>query len=203
MTILMKSEEDFAQNVTNLLIQCGENWIRLTNELFERDGFVVDIKSLYIFALNLKTRIKLNITRSLKDIRLIIRQNIKFYQFFYKHLLNISNEYVAEIEAILSSDYKLVECWDDYKAVYLETAFDSCNEVHRLSSYQIKYLHFQYDELSRKVLSEIKVTRALMLKKYLEPFKNRMIVRYYVSIHSICNGMSMGFVLHLLLIFMN
>ncbi|CAG9801026.1 unnamed protein product [Chironomus riparius] len=180
MVTLTMSEEDFTQNVTNLLIQYGENWIRLTNELFERDGFVVDIKNLYRFASTIKSRIKVNISQSLKDIRILIRKNMKFYQIFLKHLLNILNQYVAEIESTLNDDYNLIECWDSYKTVYFEIAFDACNAIYKHSNYQIKYLNNEFEGLRKKITSDIKSTQTLMLKEYMEPFKNRVIIRYYL-----------------------
>jgi len=181
MVTLTMSEEDFTQNVTNLLIQYGENWIRLTNELFERDGFVVDIKNLYRFVSNVKSRIKVNISRSLKDIRILIRKNMKFYQIFFKHLNNILNQYIAEIESTINENGNLIECWDSYKTVYFEIAFDACNAIYKHSNYQIKYLYNEFEGLRKKITADIKSTQTLMLKEYMEPFKNRVIIRYYVS----------------------
>lgn len=213
MTLLTKTEQNFAMNITNLLILYGESWIRLTNEIFERDGFVVDIKvfslwkhyfikcqfkiiwysfqNLYKFTSNIKSRIKFDITRSIKEFSAgkITKTNVKLYQSFLAELFGILDQHIRKIQSAVTINDDLIECWDYYKTVYLEIGFDATNILSKWSILEIERLYKSFYYLNNKISTEIKITKNLLFNEITSPLDNRIMVNLYVSWGRFCSSL--------------
>ncbi|KAG5678360.1 hypothetical protein PVAND_008042 [Polypedilum vanderplanki] len=183
LNVLTKTEQNFAMNITNLLILYGESWIRLTNELFERDGFIVDIKSLYKFTSNIKARIKFDISRSIKEFSSgkITYMNKKLYQNFLSNLFGILDQFIERIKMGVNYNNELIECWDYYKTIFLEIGFDATNSLSKSSFDEIERLYNSFNLVKEKILTEIKYTKHILFYEFPSPLDNRLIINLYIQ----------------------
>jgi hypothetical protein len=180
---LIANEQSYSMNISNLFIQYGENWIQLTNKLFERDGFIIDIKGLYKLTLNIKSKIKQGITRSLKDLsaQRITRENRKLFMGFLSLLHTKLDESMTKIKLEMKSKRFLIECWDGYKSIFLEIGLEATSELLKSSLLEIDSLRREFHKLRQKITIEFVRIRKLLLNKYSRPFENRLYLNFYVS----------------------
>lgn len=182
---LTRTEHDFALNTTNLIIHYGENLSKLTNELFERDGFIADIKNLYRFVTNVRARLKFNISRSIRQFstQKISRMNLKLYQKFLANLYAMLNNHIDRIVNAVNTRYDLMECWDSYKAIYLQIGLEATSEISVSIVSEIKRLRNDFKILKSKILLEINRSSKLMDKQHESPFVERLRAAYFVSLN--------------------
>lgn len=180
---LTRTEHDFALNTTNLIIHYGENLSKLTNELFERDGFIADIKNLYRFVTNVRARLKFNISRSIRQFstQKISRMNFKLYQKFLANLYAMLNNHIDRIVNAVNTRYDLMDCWDSYKAIYLQIGLEATSEISVSMVAEIKRLRNDFKIIKSKILAEINRTLKLLDKQHESPFVERMRAAYFVS----------------------
>lgn len=180
---LTQTEHDFALNTTNLIIHYGENLSHLTDELFRRYGFIADIKNLVLFVKNVRARLKENITRSIKQFstQKISRMNSKLYQKFLANLYSMLNNHIDRIAKAVDSRYDLMECWDSYKAIYLQIGLEATSEISVSVIGEIKRLRSDFRVLSRRITIEINRTLKLLDRQHESPFVERLRASYFVS----------------------
>lgn len=176
-------EQNFAINTTNLIIHYGESLSQLTNELFKRDGFIADVKNLYRFVTNVRARLKHNIAQSIKQFstQKISRINFKFYQKFIAELYEMLNLHIESIVKAVDARWELMECWDNYKAIYFQIGLEATNDISISISNEIKRLRNDYKLLRQKISSENYRFVKLLHKQYNSPFIERLRMRYFVS----------------------
>lgn len=184
MTLLSEKEQIFSMDITKLLIQYGENWIQLTNELFERDGFIIDIKRLYKFTSNVKDRIKHNISKLLKNVstQKVIKDNRKLFSSFLSDLYTLLDAQIDKIKAAVNFNTELIECWDVYKTVYFEIGLEATSNLSKSSLHEIERLNNEFHHLKHKITSEIENMKNLLLRESSRPFARRISLRSFVSL---------------------
>lgn len=180
---LTHTEHNFASNTTNLIIHYAESLSQLTNELFKRDGFIADVKNLYRFVTIVRARLKLNIARSMKQFstQKIARINFKFHQKFLTELYEMLNSHIDSIVSAVDARWDLMECWDNYKAIYLQIGLEATNEISVSIVTEIKRFQSDFKILRQKITLEINRTTRLLDKQHESPFIERLRVKYFVS----------------------
>lgn len=181
---LTRTEHDFALNTTNLIINYGESLAKLTNELFERDGFIADIKTLTTFVRNVRARLKFNISRSIRHFstQRISRMNFKLYQKFLANLYAMLNNHIDRIVNAVNTRYDLMECWDSYKAIYLQIGLEATSEISISLYSEIKRLRNDFKLIKSKILAEMSRMLKLLDKQHDSPFVERLRTAYFVSV---------------------
>lgn len=181
---LTHAEQNFALNTTNLIISYGENLSLLTNELFKRDGFIADVKNLYRFVMSVRARLKHGIASSIRQFstQKISKINLKLYQKFLGELYDILDIHIDRIILAVDTRWELMECWDSYKAIYLQIGLEATSEISVSMVVEIKRLRNAFKILRQKITSEINRTMRLLSKKHSSPFIERLRVKYFVSL---------------------
>lgn len=181
---LTHTEQNFALNTTNLIINYGESLSRLTNELFKRDGFIADVKNLYRFVMTVRARLKFGIAASIRQFstQKISRINFKLYQKFLAELYDMLNTHIDSIVLAVDTRWELMECWDSYKVIYLQIGLEATSEISASMVLEIRRLRNDFRILRHKITSEINRTMRLLNKKHTSPFMERLRVKYFVSL---------------------
>lgn len=181
-TSLNIDEEDYVQNVINTIIQYGDSWNKLIYDIFERYGFLVEIKSLYKFALDMKSKIKRDISISLSDAYFQTRRNRKLFWIFSKHLKNYTDQFSEKVDKFKKTkENGVLQCLNNLELSYKHVVTAACDSANFLIKDQVEYLENELAAMQWKISQEIKANRNFLLKQYHEPFKSRVLIRHFVS----------------------
>jgi hypothetical protein len=182
---LIQAEQNFGNNISTHAIRYSETLMRISSDLFAQHGFVLDIKKLFIFVKRINERIKLNIARSIKHfpVQRASKFNAKLSQNFID---NVATTVITQFERMSSAVnmhlYGL-ECWNDYKVIYLETGLNGAGKIFLLTQREIEHLDRYVRYLQQKINSEILFTASSLLKQNSSILMKRLSVNIFVSFY--------------------
>lgn len=187
---LTYAEHNFALNTTNLIIQYAESLSLLTSELFKRDGFIADVRNLYRFVTSVRTRLKINIARSIRQFstQKISRINAKMHHKFIAELTDMLSTHIDRIAMSVDVGYETIECWDSYKAIYFQIGLEATNEISTWMAAEGKRLWSDFKSLKQKISVETGRIMKLLDKQHDSPFIERLRASYYVSFCTNCKS---------------
>jgi hypothetical protein len=107
--------------------------------------------------------------------------NFKLYQKFLANLYAMLNNHIDRIVNAVNTRYDLMECWDSYKAIYLQIGLEATSEISVSMVSEIKRLRNDFKILKSKILTEINRTLKLLDKQHESPFVERLRASYFVS----------------------
>lgn len=154
---LTGTQIDFLSENINLLVLYAESLTKKSQELFNRYGFVINAKQLYllVFAVRQRTIDNINhlmIEHSANQIR---RNLSKIYQKFSEELKSVFDKEILKIRSAAKIDEDALDCWDSYKIPLFELGYDVVSALELSALNEAENLMRKLDEARQNVSSAI------------------------------------------------